>query len=507
MDWKRIKSSSAILTGIIIFSKLLGMLRDVVLANYFGTSGISDAYLTASTVPTLLFYFIGHALSTAFLPMYSNMKLSQGKEKADGYANNLLTVSLLLSTVLVVLLVCFPSWIIRIFAPGFHWETVELAASFVRSSALSLYFMTAVSVWTGYLQATNNFIIPASISVPRNLIVMCSISLAAIWDVRILGVGLLLAYIAEALLLYPFVRKEGYRVQLAVDWQSSELRETLYIVLPILLGTSVGQINKFIDKALASTLAEGAVSAMSYASVINNAIQEVLSTGLITILFADCSHLVSKGEHALVKRKLLNVTNIFVVLLIPASVGILLLSSQIVTALLCRGSFDAESVRMTTAAMQCYTVGLCFLAVRDTLVKIFYAYKMTKLVTRATVASVVMGIILKLVLCKPFGMYGLAIATSLSAVIHCVMLYILLYLKKGALGTKQLFVTIVKSLFATTVMAVAVVWIRDGMKMYADIWQLVICALVGVMIYGVAAILLGIPCVCNMFRKKEKLVE
>lgn len=493
MDWKRIKSSSAILTGIIIFSKLLGMLRDVVLANYFGTSGISDAYLTASTVPTLLFYFIGHALSTAFLPMYSNMKLSQGKEKADGYANNLLTVSLLLSTVLVVLLVCFPSWIIRIFAPGFRWETVELAASFVRSSALSLYFMTAVSVWTGYLQATNNFIIPASISVPRNLIVMCSISLAAIWDVRILGVGLLLAYIAEALLLYPFVRKEGYRMQLAVDWQSSELRETLYIVLPVLLGTSIGQINKIIDKSLASMLGEGVVSAMSYASVINNAVQEVLVTGLITILFANCSALVAEGKHKEVKEKLSNTTNTLIAFLIPATVGIVLLSRQVVSCLLFRGNFDEESLRITTLLSCCYTISLCSLALRDTFVKVFYAYKMTNIATKTSAFAICIAILLKIILSKFIGAYGLALATSFSAMIHSILLYVLLVKKIGSLGIKRLLSVVGKVILASLAMAVSVLIVLHWTQDWTDLFQLITCVLTGVFVYALAAVLFGVP--------------
>ena len=86
--------------AIIVFSKLLGMFRDVVLANYFGTSNVSDAYLIASSVPTLLFYFIGHALSTSFLPMYNKIKQEKGESAANRYTNNLMTISLLISTLI-----------------------------------------------------------------------------------------------------------------------------------------------------------------------------------------------------------------------------------------------------------------------------------------------------------------------------------------------------------------------------------------------------------------------
>ncbi len=493
MNWKKIKSSSIILMLVIVFSKLIGMCRDVVLANYFGTTHISDAYLTASSVPTLLFYFIGHALSTAFLPMYNKVKHEQGKEKADGYASNLLTIALLICTVIVAFLVIFPGAVIKIFAPGFSGEAVKLASSFVQISAVSLYFMTVISIWTGYLQSVNNFIIPAFISVPRNVIIMISIYCAATIHISILGVGLLLCYVAEMVLLYPFVRRAGYRIRLNANTQSPELKETLYVVLPILLGTSIGQINKIVDKAIASTIAEGAVSAMSYASVINNAIQEVLVTGLITILFASCAALVAQGKHKEVKDKLFNTTSTFIAVLIPATVGLLLLSRQIVTCLLLRGSFDETSVQMTTGALCCYTVGLCFLALRDAFVKVFYAYKMTGIATKVSIAAILISIVMKLLLAKPLGIYGLALSTSFSAVIHSAALYILLRKKMDSLGTKKLIGISAKVIVATAVMAVAVLAMLRCTQGYSDLVKLIVCSLTGVAVYGAAALLLGVP--------------
>ena len=180
LSLKSVNSNTLVLMGVIVFAKLLGMLREVFLANYYGTSGISDAYLIASSVPTLLFYFIGHALSTSFLPMYNKVKEEKGEDEANRYANNLLTVSLLICTLIVAVLLAFPGVVVKLFAAGFVDETAALAAYFIRICAVSLYFMTVVSVWSGYLQAKNSFIIPAIVSVPRNLIVIASIVLGVI---------------------------------------------------------------------------------------------------------------------------------------------------------------------------------------------------------------------------------------------------------------------------------------------------------------------------------------
>ena len=491
----------------IVFAKLLGMFRDVVLANYFGTSYISDAYLTASTIPTLLFYFIGHAISTAFLPIYNKVRYERGKESADQYANNLMTVSLLLSTVLVVLPLAFPRVVVKPFAPGFDGQVVELAASFVQMSALSLCFMSIVSIWSGYLQAVNNFIVPALISVPRNLIIILSVVLAATVHISFLGIGLLLAYVAEMFLLLPFTRKAGYRARLTVDLASPELRETLYMVLPVLLGTSIGQINKIIDKSLASMLGEGVVSAMSYASVINNAVQEVLVTGLITILFANCSILVAEGKHDEVRKKVGNTTNTLIAFLIPATAGIVLLSKQIVECLLLRGRFDETSAQMTTAALCCYAFGLCFLALRDTFVKIFYAYKMTKIATNTSILAICIGIILKILLAKPFGIYGLALSTSISAVFQSAVLYILLRGKIGALGTRKLVMTTLKVIVATAIMSVGVVIVQALLNDKSSMVQLLVGVSVGVVIYAISAMLFRVPLAVTTYRYLQKSLK
>lgn len=511
MNFKKIKSSALVLTAVVVLSKLLGMCRDVVLANYFGTSNISDAYLTASTVPTLLFYFIGHALTTAFLPMYNKVKHARGKENADAYANNLMTISLLLSTVLVFFLLVFPTAVVKIFAPGFGADTVKLAASFIRISAVSLYFMTVISIWTGYLQSINNFIIPAFISVPRNLIIMLSISCAATIHISILGIGLLLAYVAEMLLLLPFVKKSGYRLQLKADFRSPDIQETLYIVLPIILGTSISQINKIIDKAIASTVVEGAVSALSYASVINNAIQEVLVTSLITILFADCAKLVAQEKHEEVKAKLFHTTTTFISVLLPATVGLFLLARQIVTCLLLRGNFDELSAQMTTTAFCCYTFGLCFLALRDTFVKVLYAYKKTSIATKTSAAVIIVSIVLKITLSKPFGVNGLALATSFSAVIHSVLLYITLKKTIGSLNSKQLLVVTLKAISATVIMAISVLYVLNLTQNNPEIVRLCLCIAVGIIVYAVAAILVKLPLATQVldfiFKQKRREIK
>lgn len=452
MKMKKLHQSTLMLMGVIVFSKILGMARDVVLANYFGTSKVSDAFLIAVSVPTALFYFIGHGISTAYLPMYNKIRKTSGDIAANRYTDNLACVSMIMCTLFVVVLLVWPKAIIRLFAAGFDAETVDLTSKFIRRSAVSLYCMVAINLWGGYLNGNNSFLVPAAVSVPRNLAIMFAVVLAAYYDVEIMGWGLLAAYIGEMLFLLPSVLKNGYRPHWYVNVRDSNIKETIYIVMPIVLGISVGQLNKIIDRSIASTIISGGISALSYAAVINSAIQSILVTGMITVLFAKCSVWVAEEKHEIVKQKLAQTIKILISLLIPASLGIMVLSEEIVRCMMSRGEFNEWSEYLTAGALRCYTVGLTFLALRDTLVKVFYAYKDTKITAATSICAILVNIVLNLVLSKLWGINGLAIATSVSAIFQSALLYVLLRKKIGDFELGDTMITGVKVLVSSVLM-------------------------------------------------------
>ena len=491
---------------VIIIAKVIGMLRDVVLANYFGTSYISDAYLIASSVPTLLFYFIGHALSTAYIPMFNRVRQAQGKKCAEIYTDHLISAALLLCTVIAAVLLIWPNAVVKVFAVGFDDKTAAIAARFIRIGTSSIYLMTFVHVFGGYLQANGQFLVPAAISVPRNIVIILSIIIAAAIHIDILGWGLLFAYIAELLLLIPFVLKKGYCYKPIWNLKDTYMEETMYLILPILLGTCVGQVNKIVDRSLASTVTEGGVSALSYASILNTAVQEVLVTGIITVLFASCAELVVKDEHEQVKDKLKNTINTMLFLLIPASVGIILLAEPIVKVVLCRGAFDDASIRLTTGALRCYTVGLVFLAVRDTLVKVFYAYKDTKTTTVTSIIAILLNLILNFVFVRFIGTNGLALSTSLSAIFNSIALYIFLKKKIGNFGTKENLIVGLKSVISSVVMACGVFIFSNLLHkvIFNEFGLLVLLVFFGMCIYLLMSCLLKTSPIVKWMKWREK---
>ena len=457
--FQKVKKNVGSLMLIIVFSKLIGMFRDVVLANCFGTSNVSDAYLIAISVPTLIFYFIGHSLSTAYIPMYNKIKSTKGESKAHDYTNIIISIAMVICTIIVIILLISPDFMVKLFAAGFDDATTNIASYYIRVSAFSLYFMTLVNVYGSYLQIYENFVVPAMVSVPRNIVIILSIIFAYYFGIEFLGWGILFAYVAEFIFLLPFVRRSGYKFKIKINIKDEEVIETFRIITPILIGVSVGQINKIIDKSLASILIIGGVSALSYASIINNAVQEVLVTGIITILFASCSELVAQGKHLEVKKKLSNTIDTMICLLIPASIGVIFLAEPIVKVILGRGNFDGNSIALTMSALRCYTIGLVFLAIRDTIVKVFYAYKNTKITTIISTTAIGINIVFNIILSQIWGINGLALATSISAIFSCVTLYYFLRKKIGDFNLVNTLVVSIKSISCSVLMGLVVIFL------------------------------------------------
>jgi putative peptidoglycan lipid II flippase len=266
----------------------------------------------------------------------------------------------------------------------------------------------------------------------------------------------------------------------------------------------VSQINKIIDRSLASMVCEGGISALSYASIINNAVQEILVTGIITVLFSNCAAWVAKGEYDQVKAKLSNVLNVLIMVLLPATFGVIILSKPIVTLMLARGEFDSASIAMTSGALCFYTSGLLFLAVRDTLVKVFYAYKNTRTTTVVSIIAICVNIVFNFLLHSLIGLNGLALATAISAVFNAITLYILLRKQIGDFGLRVSIRTVAKSLLACVIMTALVLVVKSQIMDWPVLLGLLLCVCVGIVSYFFIALLLRIDPLILILKKMKR---
>ena len=490
MNRNNIKNNIILVVFIILITKCLGMFRDVILANYYGTTNISDAYLIASSVPTLVFYFIGHALSTAFIPMYNKIKEEKNESEAIKYTNSLINISLIISTVLFILIMVFPNFIVRLFAAGFDNDTNIIASQFIRISSFSLFLMVLINIFSSYLQIHKNFVIPAFISFPRNIIIILSIILSDTFKmINILPIGILIGYFSELIFILFFIK--NYKYSLKINANKSYIKETLAIIVPIFIGVAVNQINKIIDKSLASSL-PGAISALNYASTINNAIQELLISSIITFLFANCSSLAAQNKHDEIKIHLSKAINVIIFILIPTTVGIIALSEEITEIFFLRGKFDSLSLQMTSISLIFYAIGMPFVGIRDTLVKVFYAYKKTKITTIISIISILLNIVLNFIFMPAMGVGGLALATSISNIFNSVILYCFLFKFIGDFKIKDQLINLFKTLISTSLLLVLILIAKKYIAIYSlsPLISIFIIFVFGVAVYLISNIFL-----------------
>lgn len=505
MNFKKIQQSSVTLMLVITVSKLVGILRDIVLANYYGTSNLSDAYLIASSIPTVLFYFIGNALATAYIPMFTKVKEKDGPIKAQRYSNNILTLSFLIATLMVLFLMIFPNIAVKLFASGFDLETANIACRLIRISVGSIYFMIVISIFTGYLQSYKSFLVPAAISLPRNFALIVSVIISFYFGIDYLGWGLLAAYILEVLFLLPFVLRKGYRYVPTLDLKEENLSQTMSMVLPILLSTFVARINGIIDKSIASNITEGAVSALSYSSIINTGINEVLVTGIITIMFVDCASLVAKEKYDEVKLKVSSTIKSLIFVLIPATVGVIILAKPIVSLILYRGNFDSTSLDLTSNCLVFYILGIVFVAVNSVIVKVFYSFKDTKTTTIVSTISIVLNICLNFLLSNFMGVSGLALSTTISSMFSTICLVLLLKRKIGDYGLKSIFFGSIKTLIASIIMAIFVnVIYRAVYGSISHLLALLLSIIAGMIVYFISSLLLRKDIITDLLKSVRK---
>lgn len=435
-----------------IGSKILGFAREIILAYFYGASNVSDAYLISLTIPTVIFAFIGVGLKTTYIPIFSKIESEQGDEEANKFTNNMVSLLIVISTFIALPVLIFTEPIVKLFASGFEGETLALASTLTQISILSIYITGIIYVFEAYLQMKKNFLIPAIISLPFNIIIILSIVISVGFDNRILAVGKVVAVLAQLLFLIPYLLKNGYKHRFRLNLKDDNLRKTLVLAIPVILGTSVNQINKLVDRTIASQVAIGGISSLNYASRLNGFVLNVFVLSLTTVIYPSFSKMAVSNNIKGLKRTLAEAINIISLLIIPATIGTMIFSEAIVTILFGRGAFDASATALTSSALFFYSIGLMGFGLRELLSRALYSLQDTKNPMINGAIGMVLNIILNIILSRYLGIGGLALATSIAAIFTTGLMFITLRKKIGPFGMKQISISFLKILFASLIM-------------------------------------------------------
>ncbi|MDU6247552.1 MAG: murein biosynthesis integral membrane protein MurJ [Paeniclostridium sordellii] len=436
-----------------MLSKVLGFAREIVLGYFYGTSSYSDIYITAMNIPQVVFAAIGAALITTFIPLYHEALEDGGKKGALNFSNNILSIVMILSIILAIFGYIFAQPLVKLFAMNFTGEKLALTVQFSRIMMIGIVFIGLSNIMTAYLQIQGNFTIPGMIAFPNNIIIIISMVLSATTNnLSILAIGGLLGMISQFIFQVPFAIKTGYKFKLVINIKDKYLKKMLWLVLPVLIGVAVNQVNTMVDRSLASGLGDGIITALNNANKLNGFVMGLFISTLSAIIYPTLSKLCSENNKEKFEESVATSVNCVNLLMLPASIGAIVLARPIVQILFQRGAFDEKSTTLTATALVFYSVGMISFGLRDILGKVFYALKDTKTPMINGVISVVLNIILNIILVKFMGYGGLALATSLSAVICILLLFLSLKKKIGYYGQDEIKDTFSKSLIASLMM-------------------------------------------------------
>lgn len=469
---------------IIIITKLLGFSRDIFLAYFYGADGLTDAYLISTSISTVIFAFIGMGIAASYIPVYTKIFHDRGRDAAENFTVNVTNAVMLLTTLLILIIMCFTNPIVKVFAFGFEGETLRIAVLFTRIISVTLYFTALIFIFTSYLEVKNRFLTTELSGLPLNIVLIATIVISSWIGLYALAIGTVIAVIVQFLSMVPAIRKSGYRHRLVLDFKDQDLKKMVILAVPVIIGVSADQLNVLVDRTIASQIVEGGISALTYAHRLVFFVQAIFVLVIVKVMFPKISKLAARKEINELKNVVGKVITTVSLIVIPAAVGMMIFSRQITELMFGRGAFEEHEIEMTSGLMFFYALGLLGFGLREVLAKVFYSLGDSRTPMINAFGAMFLNIALNLVLSRIIGLNGLALATSIAAIVSTVLLYVSLVRKIGSLESRRFLADLVKGIFAAIVMAISArtAFSFSSLAM-GDIPALFVGVLTGVIIY------------------------
>lgn len=434
--------------------------------------------------------------------MFFKIEEKGGKEEVNKFTSNVLNIIVLVSLVFIIIGIIFTPYIVKIFAVGFKGEVFNLAVIYSRILIFAMIFIATNGLISSYLNASGNVYISGLVTIPFNILVIIAIIIGSITNSYLMVFGTLIAYVGQLLFQIPILLKNGYKHSLKINLKDENIKTILYLVIPVFFGSYINQINAVVNRTLASTLEQGSITALNYANKLNMFAVGIIAVTLSTIMYPIFSKLASENNIKLFKYNLSKSINIIVIVMIPMTIMMMVFSEPIIKVLFEDGSFDSRATYLTSTALFYYSVGTVAYGLKDILSKGFYSLQDTKTPVRNATISVAINVVLSIVLVNTIGIGGLALASSISAIVTVILLIISLRKKIGKLGFKTILITFVKVITSAAIMGVIMNTLYNYIIKYGDYIMIsnrkfiatncIICGTLGIMIYILLILILNV---------------
>ena len=418
----RTAAQTAMLMAVLtLCSKLLGFVREMIIANYFGASHIVDAYVMSVAMPGILFGAVFSSIATAYMPIYSKINEEQGNEKSSRFTSEVINLFIIFSIFASIVGIIFSDQLVSFFASGFDGETAKLTSFFVKITFSYTLLSSVASILESYLQYKGIFLSQIIAGYAQNIMVVVITIVSAYSSYYYLAYGMLIGTGCRLLYIILTAKKTQLKYSLSLRMKGTA-KTIAMLAIPVFIGSSIQQVSTFVDKTLASGLAEGSVSALNYAMLVVQLITGLTTSIFTTIVYPSLAKANSLEDYDRLNSIVSTGTTLILMVSIPFSLGAILYRTQVVQIVFERGAFDANATALTASAFAFYAIGLVSMALNDLLTKVYYSMHDMKLPMIFGGISVITDIVLNLILVRFMAHNGLALSTSIGFITNTILL-------------------------------------------------------------------------------------
>jgi putative peptidoglycan lipid II flippase len=466
---QRVSTRATGVVGVaILCSRLLGLVREIVVASLFGASRNLDAFLTAFRAPNMLRdLFAEGALSTAFVTTFSKKIQTEGDQSAWGLANKIATLTAVFMSGVVLIGVLIAPVLVSILAPGFDAEKAALTVLLARTMYPFILLVSLAALVMGMLNAKHVFGVPAMASSFFNIgSIVGGVSLGWWLDPSFgpqalvgLAVGTLIGGFLQLAVQIPSLLKVGFVLRPDFKWRDEGVRKVLQLMGPAVIAASAVQVNVLINSIFASYLQDGAVSWLNIAFRLMQLPLGIFGVAVATVTLPLVSRSAAAGNIPEFRGALAHALRLILLLTIPSAIGLIILAEPIISLIYEHGRFTAAATIQTAAALRFYAAGLVGYAAIKVLAPAFYALDKRHLPMIVSLLSIAENFSLNWLFTfyLGWGHRGLALSTCLVAMTDFFLLYFMMRRYAGAMETGALLKTIAKLLAAGVALA-AICW-------------------------------------------------
>ncbi|MBL8207267.1 MAG: murein biosynthesis integral membrane protein MurJ [Blastocatellia bacterium] len=527
--------SAGIVSIAVMGSRVLGLVRELIFAAFFGAGFATDAFIIAFRIPNLLRDLFGEgALSAAFVTTFT-AKLNNEGEKSAWRLANLVNNGLFLVLSLIALLgIIFSPQIVSLLMdvspkrgtidPGTAALTFELAVQMTRIMFPFLLMISLAAVAMGVLNTKGIFGVPASASTMFNVGsifggLLCAYFMARDYIAGIvsaiihgqppqlsqqsaaraiigMAIGTLIGGVCQWLIQVPSLRKVGYRWQPILSFKDEGVQQVMKLMAPAILGAAAVQVNVLVSTNFASSLGEGPVSWLNYAFRLIQFPIGVFGVAISTATITKTAREAAQGKLDEFRKTIASSLRLTMLMTIPSTIGLVVLAKPIIGMIYERGRFTASDTNQTADAMMFYALGLTAYSAIKVLAPAFYALKDTRIPMLASLLSIITNYFVAKLSIEYFGIghRGLALSVSAVALINFAVLFFFLRRKLGGIEGWGLLLALIKIIAAALLMGAACYFLSEqltrfigGQSLFARIVNVMVSVGVGVLVFGVVA--------------------